>query len=180
VVHGIVKQSNGHIEVYSELGVGTTFKIYLPAVQENVATPQALDGSKSVGGGETILLVEDEKAVRGLALRVFQTHGYEVLTAIDGRDAMVVAEARRGPIDLLVTDVVMPRMGGRELAQALRSVFPKMKVLYTSGYTDDAVVRHGILRREVAFLQKPYTPLSLARKVRAVLDETNSVATSEQ
>jgi CheY-like chemotaxis protein len=173
VVHGIVKQSNGHIEVYSEVGVGTTFKIYLPAVEEDIDAPEAFDGSKSVDGVETILLVEDENAVRGLALHAFQARGYEVLTAIDGRDAMLVAEARRGPIDLLVTDVVMPRMGGQELAEALRPAFPKMKVLYTSGYTDDAVVRHGILRKEVSFLQKPYTPLSLARKVRSVLDRTN-------
>jgi two-component system cell cycle sensor histidine kinase/response regulator CckA len=174
VVHGIVKQSDGHIEVYSELGVGTTFKIYLPAVEEQVAAPEAPEGGKSLGGAETILLVEDEKAVRGLAFHAFQTKGYEVLTAIDGRDAILVAEAFRGSIDLLVTDVVMPRMGGRELAEALRPAFPKMKVLYTSGYTEDAVVRHGILRKEVSFLQKPYTPLSLARKVRAVLDEAGS------
>jgi PAS domain S-box-containing protein len=180
VVHGIVKQSNGHIEVYSELDVGTTFKIYLPAVEEHVTAPKALDRGKSMGGAETILLVEDEKAVRGLALHVFQSHGYEVLTATDGRDAILVAEAYHGPIDLLVTDVVMPRMGGRELAEVLRSAFPKMKVLYTSGYTDDAVVRHGILRKEVSFLQKPYTPLSLTRKVRTVLDATNSLATSEE
>jgi two-component system, cell cycle sensor histidine kinase and response regulator CckA len=180
VVHGIVKQSNGHIEVHSELGVGTTFKIYLPAVEEDAAAPETPDSSKSVGGGETILLVEDETAVRELALHAFQAHGYEVLTAINGRDAMVVAGACRGPIDLLVTDVVMPRMGGGELAEALRPVFPKMKVLYTSGYTDDAMVRHGILRKAVSFLQKPYTPISLARKVRAVLDETSSSARSEE
>jgi two-component system cell cycle sensor histidine kinase/response regulator CckA len=178
VVHGIIKQSNGHIEVYSELNVGTTFKIYLPAVNDQVPAPTLLDSGKSMMGVETILLVEDERAVRGLALHAFQSCGYKVLTATDGRDAMLVAEKCRGPIDLLVTDVVMPRMGGRELAEALRSAFPKMKVLYTSGYTDDAVVRHGILRKEVAFLQKPYTPISLTRKARAVLDAMKPLPTS--
>jgi two-component system cell cycle sensor histidine kinase/response regulator CckA len=178
VVHGIIKQSNGHIEVYSELNVGTTFKIYLPAVNDQVPAPTLLDSGKSMMGVETILLVEDERAVRGLALHAFQSCGYKVLTATDGRDAMLVAEKCRGPIDLLVTDVVMPRMGGRELAEALRSAFPKMKVLYTSGYTDDAVVRHGILRKEVAFLQKPYTPISLTRKARAVLDAMKPLSTS--
>jgi two-component system cell cycle sensor histidine kinase/response regulator CckA len=172
VVHGIIKQSNGHIEVYTELGVGTTFKIYLPAVEEQVSVVNAVDGGKWMGGAETILLVEDERAVRGLALQAFQSHGYKVLTATDGCDAMRVAEEYHGPIDLLVTDVVMPRMGGRQLAEALRAALPKMKVLFTSGYTDDAVVRHGILQKEVSFLQKPYTPLSLTRKVRAVLDDS--------
>jgi two-component system cell cycle sensor histidine kinase/response regulator CckA len=172
VVHGIVKQSNGHIEVYSKLNAGTSFRIYLPAVEEQVTTPIPLDSGKSMGGAETILLVEDEKAVRALALYAFKSRGYEVLTASDGVDAMLVAKECRGFIDLLVTDVVMPRMGGGELTEALRSLFPKMKVLYTSGYTDDAVVRHGIFRKDVSFLQKPYTPLSLARKVRAVLDDT--------
>lgn len=178
MVHGIIKQSNGHIEVYSEPDIGTTFRIYLPAVEEQVTAPKALDNGKSMGGAETIVLVEDEKTVRQLALHAFQSRGYEVQTAIDGKDAMLVAEERRRPIDLLVTDVVMPRMSGRELAEALRSAFPKMKVLYPSGYTDDAVVRHGVLRKQVSFLQKPYTPRSLTRKVRAVLDETNSTAKS--
>ena len=175
VVHGIVKQSHGHIEVHSELNAGTSFRIYLPAVEEQVTSPRALDSGKSMGGAETIMLVEDERAVRGLALYAFKSRGYEVLTATDGIDAMLVAKQYRGVIDLLVTDVVMPRMGGRELAEALRPLFPQMKVLYTSGYTDDAVVRHGVIGKDVSFLQKPYTPLSLTRKVRAVLDDTISL-----
>jgi len=117
VVHGIVKQSNGHVQVYSEPNVGTTFKIYLPAVEGQVTARKALDSGTTTDGTETILLVEDERAVRGLALGVFQSHGYEVLTATDGKDALRIAEQCRRPIDLLVTDVVMPCMGGRELAK---------------------------------------------------------------
>ena len=179
VVHGIIKQSNGHIQVYSELDVGTTIKIYLPAVEQHVTAPNALDRGKPMCGIETILLVEDENVVRELALHAFESHGYKVLPAADGKDAMLIVEEYLGTIDVLVTDVVMPRMGGLQLAEALRSRFPKMRVLFTSGYTDDAVVRHGILRKEVSFLQKPYTPLSLTRKVRAVLDETNSTISEE-
>jgi two-component system cell cycle sensor histidine kinase/response regulator CckA len=187
-VHGIVKQSNGHIEVHSKLNLGTTFKIYLPAADgispsqrrtgEQDPALKASDRVTAIGGAETILLVEDEEAVRGLALHILQSYGYKVLSAAGGTDALRISEEGRSAIDLLVTDVVMPRMGGRELADALRSAFPKMKVLYTSGYTDDAVVQHGILQKEVSFLQKPYTPLSLTRKVRAVLDETSFLATS--
>jgi PAS domain S-box-containing protein len=176
VVHGIIKQSNGYIQVYSEPALGTTFKIYLPAVEDEVTVQKALENKRAMGGAETILLVEDEKDVRGLALHALQSHGYKVLSGIDGKDGMRVAGEYRGVIDLLVTDVVMPGMGGRQLAEALGPEWPKMKVLFTSGYTDDAVVRHGILQKEVAFLQKPYTPLSLTTKVRAVLDQTNAVA----
>jgi PAS domain S-box-containing protein len=177
VVHGIIKQSNGHIDVYSEPDVGTTFKIYLPAIEAQINASETLDGDKSTRGSETILLVEDERVVRGLALHALESRGYKVLSAIDGKDAMRVVAEYRGAIDLLVADVVMPRMGGRELAATLRPQFPKMKVLYTSGYTDDAVVRHGILRKEVSFLQKPYTPVSITRKIRAVLDDTSSLDT---
>jgi PAS domain S-box-containing protein len=176
VVHGIVKQSGGYIEVYSELTVGTTFKIYLPAVELPVSAQTVTDSVKAIGGGETIVLVEDEAAVRELAFQSLKARGYNVLRAIDGRDALRVIEKWLEPIDLLVTDVVMPLMGGRELAELLRSTHPKTKVLYTSGYTDDVVVRHGILEKEVSFLQKPYTPLSLTRKVRQVLDEAIPLA----
>ncbi len=170
MVFGAVKQSGGSIDVYSELGLGSTFKIYLPAAADQASSPEKRDSSV-VGGTETILLVEDEDGVRALALLVLQRHGYTVLAASDGTDAMRVIEQHRGHIDLLVTDVVMPGMDGRELAEGLRPRFPQMKVLFSSGYTDDAVVRHGVLHDSVFFLQKPYSPFSLAKKVRDVLDK---------
>ncbi len=171
MVYGIVKQSGGNIEVYSEPGFGTTFKIYLPAVADRESRSNKLDSGNNFGGTESILLVEDEDGVRGLALLVLQSKGYKVLAATDGRDALRVLDKHPDPIDLLVTDVVMPGLDGRDLEETLRRRFPQIKVLFTSGYTDDAIVRHGVLHDEVSFLQKPYTPLSLARKVREVLDK---------
>ena len=118
-----------------------------------------------------MLLVEDEEGVRRLARIGLELHGYTVLSATDGRDALRILDAHRGPLDLVLTDVVMPGLGGPALAEQLRARFPGLRVLFMSGYTDDAVVRHGLLHAEVHFLQKPYTPASLARKVRQVLDE---------
>jgi PAS domain S-box-containing protein len=171
VVLGIVRQSGGYVEVYSELEIGTTFNIYFPAVEDQKFAPKAIDAGNSGHGTETVLLVEDEESVRGLAIFVLQTHGYRVLAAGNGKEAMELIEKHQGGIDLLVTDVVMPGMGGPDLAEALRPHFLQMKVLYSSGYTDDAVVRHGLLQDKIAFLQKPYMPLALVRKVRQVLDE---------
>jgi two-component system cell cycle sensor histidine kinase/response regulator CckA len=170
-VYGIVKQSGGTIELYTEPGHGTTFKIYLPAV-EAPSQPSHHDPvpPQVTGGTETVLVVEDEDAVRAIAVLALQTQGYTVFHAESGKKALRIVESQQGRIDLLLTDVVMPGMSGRELAEVLRSQYPALRVLFQSGYTDDSVIRHGILQAEVAFLQKPYTPLTLARKVREVLD----------
>lgn len=170
VVLGIVKQSNGHVDVDSEPGLGTTFKIYFPSAVEKQSASNAIDPSTPRRGTEKILLVEDEDGVRGLAVLALQTYGYKVLAACNGKEMMRLVEQHKSGFDLMVTDVVMPGMSGPDLAKSLRPLFPLMKVVYCSGYTDDAVVRHGILQEKVAFLQKPYTPLALVKKVRQVLD----------
>jgi CheY-like chemotaxis protein len=170
-VYGVVKQSGGHIAVYSEPGHGTAFKIYLPLVQEVIPLRPSEPGFKRpLHGTETILLTEDEPALRALCRHVLQMQGYTVVEASQGQKALRIAEEFEGTIHLLVTDVVMPVMGGRQLAERLVAVRPGLKVLYLSGYTDDAVVRHGVLEAETAFLQKPFTPAALAQKVRDVLD----------
>ena len=169
-VYGIVKQSGGFIWVYSELGRGTTFKVYLPRVDEAVSAPSAPASPQSLHGAETILLAEDAAPVRSVAREVLRRHGYRVLTAADGRTALELADTHPGTIDLLITDVIMPELSGRQLADRLVERLPQLKVLFVSGYTDDAIVRHGILEPGIAFLQKPFSPESLARKVREVLD----------
>jgi two-component system cell cycle sensor histidine kinase/response regulator CckA len=170
-VFGIVKQSEGHVEVYSEPGQGTTFKIYLPQVQPAGNAPPAppID-FKAPTGTETVLLAEDEEGVRALAHLALQSNGYTVLEARDGDEARTLSDRHAGPIHLLVTDVVMPKVSGRQLADSLTARFPELKVLYLSGYTDDAIVRHGVLQEGKKFLQKPFTPIALARKVREILD----------
>ncbi|HXG10727.1 MAG TPA: response regulator [Gemmataceae bacterium] len=173
-VYGIVKQSGGHIEVYSEVGLGTTFKIYLPGAEEGEPSGTSAACLFPVPRGtETVLLVEDEEGVRTLGRIALQSHGYTVLEARTGEEALAVARQHQAPLDLLVTDVVMPKMGGRQLAALLTAAQPTLRVLYLSGYTDDAVFRHGVLPAGVAFLQKPFTPTTLARKVREVLDGKN-------
>ncbi len=170
-VYGIVKQSGGWIWVYSEPGHGTSFKIYLPRVAEAVApaAPSPVP-PVSVRGSETVLLVEDDEMIRKLVQKVLKANGYTVLVAASGGDAERVAGQHEGPIHLLMTDVVMPGLNGREVAQRLTAARAGIRVLYLSGYTDDAIVHHGVLDPGVAFLQKPFTPAVLGRKVREVLD----------
>ena len=169
-VLGIVNQSDGCIHCYSEPGHGTTFKIYLPRVAGEVPAETESSPGADITGDETVLLVEDDEHVREVALLSLQMHGFRVLTANDGVDAVRVAEAFSGRIDLLLTDVVMPNVSGADLARILSGRFPGIRVLFMSGYTNDAVVRHGLLDSTVSFIQKPYTLQGLARKVREVLD----------
>jgi len=171
-VFGIVKQNRGHIRVYSEPGEGTTFKIFLPHVSETSPVPstQSTGDAAPSRGSETLLLVEDEPPVRELTRDILIAQGYRVLTAMDGEGALQVAKGYEGPIHLLLADVVMPRLSGRALADQLRSSRPEMRVLFISGYTDDAIVHHGVLAEGTNFLSKPFGLEALARKVRSVLD----------
>ena len=169
-VYGIVKQSGGFIWVYSEPGSGTTFKIYLPRVDEAAVTERRAQPADVLGGTETVLLVEDSDALRDIASRVLERRGYTVLEASDGEAALMLAARHPGAIDLLLTDVVMPEMNGRQLAERLTALRPGLKVLYMSGYAGDAVTRRGVLEQGMAYLQKPFTPDALARKVREVLN----------
>jgi PAS domain S-box-containing protein len=170
-VYGVVKQSGGYVWVYSELGHGTTFKVYLPMVQapaEKTAPEKTVQGHEP--GTETILFVEDEQSVRELVSEYLSARGYRVLDASDGQQALEIAAAHARKIQLLITDVVMPRLSGRELAARLTTARPDLKVLYISGYTDDSVFRHGVLQGGMDFLQKPFNLKALAAKVREVLE----------
>src|SRR5208337_118085 len=169
-VYGIVKQSNGYVFAQSEVGKGTTFYVYLPRAEENAeelspAKPQ----QNEAGGCETVLLVEDEESVRELVRVTLVSRGYQVLEAENGESGLRIAEAFKEHIDILITDVVMPGIGGRELAKKLLSLRPGISVLYLSGYTEDAVVTPGAMDPSTAFLQKPFTLQNLAKKVREVL-----------
>jgi two-component system, cell cycle sensor histidine kinase and response regulator CckA len=171
-VYGIVKQSGGHVGVHSEPGSGTSFKVFLPRDSDGTADTSPMNELQvNQNGTETILLVEDEDGVRSLARVTLLRHGYKVLEARNGGEALLLCEQHPDSIHLLATDVVMPNMSGRELAERLLIVRPSMKVLYMSGYMDDAIVRHGLVHANVPFLQKPYTPSVLASKVREVLDQ---------
>jgi signal transduction histidine kinase len=170
-VYGIVKQSGGNIWIYSEPGQGTTFKIYLLRVDEPLEELKEKAEVKGIPrGSETILVVEDEEKVLKLTVQILRGQGYAVLEAPHGDDALLVCEQHEGPIHLMLTDVVMPNMSGLELAKRLKAFHPEMKVLYMSGYTDNAIVHHGVLEKGMNYIQKPFTIEGLARKVREVLD----------
>jgi signal transduction histidine kinase len=170
-VYGIVKQSEGSIWVYSELGKGTTFNIYLPRVDDVTAHEEIAEMKQPVAAGrETVLLVEDEPMVRALAREVLEQYGYTVISAADGQEGLDICKGFAGRIDLIITDVVMPRLSGRELAESVASVRPDARILYMSGFTDDAIVRHGMLDEDFPFIQKPFSPELLASKTRELLD----------
>ena len=169
-VYGIVKQSGGHIWLYSEIGKGTTFKIYLPRAEE-VSEPSLRTAPviSSLQGEEAILVVEDDESLRGVIANLLERYGYTMLEAANGEEALAAGANREEPIHLLLTDVVMPRMSGRELAEGLAQLHPETKVLYMSGYTDNAIVHHGVLDSGLHFIQKPFKLLTLLQKVREVL-----------
>ncbi|HVA94060.1 MAG TPA: response regulator, partial [Candidatus Dormibacteraeota bacterium] len=185
-VYGVVKQSNGYITVESEKGKGALFKIYLPRSEEPVATSsESIQAPLTVRGSETILLVEDAEPLRILAQLFLKENGYHVLTAADGTEAQQAAAQTPGPIHLLLTDIVMPGINGRVLAERLAPLHPTMKVLYMSGYTDNFIAGHGVLEEGIHLLHKPFTEEALMRKIRELLDarkeakETSSLADTE-
>jgi two-component system, cell cycle sensor histidine kinase and response regulator CckA len=173
-VFGIVAQSGGNVSVESELGKGTTFKIYLPCEDGLAEIRPPKGGTSSIRGTETILLVEDEDQVRTVARGILKRHGYRVIEARSAGDALLLCQRHPDAIHLLLSDVVMPEMSGPELAKQVAAVRPNTKVLFMSGYTDDSVMRHGILNSDLAFLQKPLTPILLTTKVREVLDSSGT------
>lgn len=176
-VHGIVTQSGGSIEIYSELGRGTVFKIYLPAAGAEAGSTEQSESVPVLTGSETILVAEDEREVREFTASALERFGYHVLKSTSPSHALELCQSEPGPIHLLLTDVVMPRMSGRELARQVRSMRPLTRVLYMSGYTDNVIVHHGILDEGTPFIQKPFSPEMLCAKVRGVLGVASAATT---
>jgi len=169
-VYGIVQQSNGSIWVHSEQGMGTVFTVYLPRVDEPLEEEREKKKKEELPRGkEVVLVAEDEEDVRTLVVQIMKRQGYKVLEAANGGEAFITCEKHKGEIHLLVTDVVMPGMSGRELAERLLLLHPEMKVLFMSGYTDDTVMRYGVAEGEINFIQKPFSVERLTTKVREVL-----------
>jgi signal transduction histidine kinase len=169
-VYGIVKQSGGNIWIYSEAGRGSTFKVYLPRVDEVVGGEEEVISRSVPRGTELVLLVEDEDQVRAILREILEGHGYRVLTASNGEEALSISLDLQHDIKLMITDVVMPQMSGSDLATRVQAIRPNLPVLFMSGYTDDAIVRHGLLDEKLNFIQKPFDSAGVARKVREVLD----------
>jgi two-component system cell cycle sensor histidine kinase/response regulator CckA len=169
-VYGIVKQSGGSIGVYSEPGQGTTFKIYLPRVNAPPERVERRPAARQITGSGTVLVVEDEESVRALILTVLKQAGYRILEARDGAEALAICDRHQGTIHLVITDIVMPEVSGRELAERVKTKRPEVKLLFMSGYTDNAMVQQGTLESDMPFLQKPFTPGALAGKVKALLE----------
>ena len=168
-VQGIVAQSGGHIEVYSEQGFGATFKIYLPRIAESVVLQDGPDGSATLGGTETVLVVEDQPDVLNFTAAALESYGYRVVKAAGAGEALAICERNAEHIDLMLTDVVMPNVGGLELAGRVKKLRPGLRVLYMSGYTDNAMMQRGILDEGAELITKPFSPAGLAAKVRGVL-----------
>ena len=171
-VYGIIKQCSGFIWTYSEPKQGTTFKIYLPQVEGDPESRRKEQTPlKGLSGSETILIVEDDVAVRTITVKILQRYGYRVFHAGKGEEALQVAEKHEGSIRLMITDVVMPGMNGHELAERMQFLHPELKVIFMSGYINDAIDHHGMLTPKVELLQKPFTPERLVSKVREVLNQ---------
>jgi CheY-like chemotaxis protein len=169
-VYGIIKQSGGWILMYTEPGQGTIFRVYLPRVSEPAERPLPVSPVASLQGAETILVVEDQPAVRKLTADILKRYGYDVLEVANGAEALLLSERFHSPIHVMVTDVIMPGMTGRELASRLATLRPDMKVLFISGYAGDIITHQGVLDSDVAFLSKPFAPDALAGKLRELLD----------